>query len=651
MKSKQLLSLLPIALLLASCGGEGNKDASTSFSDDDSRLDSSIKESSGSENEQVSSSLSENQSISNQVDSFVKEDTPDIESDLSSQEKETVNEGEVIDVSSLEEGATKKITEAGTYVLKGENSNARIQFNTSGDVKLILLDVNLSSEEDAPIEVKGASSFLIYLPSGTKNIISDSENNTLDGAIVVKKTALTISGEGYLYVSGRGLSTDTIDSGVAIQAAKGVVIQDAHIIVPESNSHAINGKAGVTIENAKISIKSLADGIHSKEGAVFLSSSVFVSDTYGDGIDATASLDIKNATTHIVTHGTFVLYDASNDTDGSLYEDSKYIKNGDGYKKISSDDMSHYTTRYYLKEKCKGVKSDGALSIDGGDYYFYTDDDAIASDLSIDITSGDFVIYTLDQGINSDQLINIGSPDCESRDTNFAIRIFHSFEGIQGGEIHFYNGYTYIQSDDDGINATSDTLTSISMNFHRNSIVNVNASGDGIDSNGSITMDGGDLYVFGPTNGGDSSLDFDGSFTFSGGNLLAFSEQGMVEVPTSSGANIVSLNLGSYSANQVFTIVGVGYEFSAILPKSYSSLNVIAGGPYLLTGGSYNVFTNEVCSASFVNNVYVGSAITTSGTSVTSFTVQEGVTTVGGSSQPGGGPGNGHGGGGAGPRH
>lgn len=146
-------------------------------------------------------------------------------------------------------------------------------------------------------------------------------------------------------------------------------------------------------------------------------------------------------------------------------------------------------------------------------------------------------------------------------------------------------------------------------------------------------------------------MDFDGSFTFSGGNLLAFSEQGMVEVPTSSGANIVSLNLGSYSANQIFTIVGADYEFSAILPKTYSSLNVIAGGPYLMAGESYNVFTNEVCSTSFTNGIYKGNAVTTSGTSVTTFTVQEGLTTVGNSSQPGGGSGNGHDGGGAGPRH
>ncbi len=663
--------LLPAALLLAGCGNETGgsssstnettSSASTSTGGDSSSTNQSASSGSSSSGSSsagggassghggASSSTTATNIENKEAFSFAAEDAPDIESELDDQTKETVTDGTTIDVSSLEDGEKKEITEGGTYILTGSNDNARIYVNSSGDVKLVLSDLTLTSLTDAAIEVKTASSFEIYLPSGTKNTISDSENNTIDGAIVVKKTALNISGTGYLYVAGKGLATDEVDSGVGIHAPKGINIENAHVIVTESNSHAINGKAGVSISNAKISVTSNKDGIHSAEGSIDVENSTFIADTYGDGADATTTLTFKDVETHIVTHGTFTLYDSADDDDeGTLSDDAKYVADGSGYKKISSDDISRYNTRYYLAEKCKGLKADGAVSIDGGDYYIHSDDDSIASDVSIDITGGDFVLYTLDQAINSDQTINIGSSDDTSNDEDFIIRIFNSFEGIQGGDIDFYNGYTYIQSNDDGINATSDTLTSVSMNFHDNSTVWVNAEGDGIDSNGTITMDGGDLYVFGPTNGGDSSLDFDQSFTLSGGNLFAFSQQGMIEVPSSSGVNIANINLGSYSEGQVVTIASDTYEFSAILPKGYSSMNVIVAGSMLTTGSTYSVYTGGSSSASYLNNVHVGETSLVDGTSVTSFTVSSGVNNVGSSTGGQGGPGGGEQGGGPG---
>ncbi len=43
--------------------------------------------------------------------------------------------------------------------------------------------------------------------------------------------------------------------------------------------------------------------------------------------------------------------------------------------------------------------------------------------------------------------------------------------------------------------------------------------GDGIDSNGDITICGGEIYVNGPANGGNASLDYDGEAKITGGIL------------------------------------------------------------------------------------------------------------------------------------
>ena len=51
--------------------------------------------------------------------------------------------------------------------------------------------------------------------------------------------------------------------------------------------------------------------------------------------------------------------------------------------------------------------------------------------------------------------------------------------------------------------------------------ISINAQGDGIDSNGSLVMDGGYVVVNGPSSGGDSAIDHDGLCLINGGTLIA----------------------------------------------------------------------------------------------------------------------------------
>ncbi len=615
MKKNKLLPLLAL-VVLASC--QSTSDTTTS--------------------EESKSSSSGSFSYTDTIDAFVEEDAIDIESDYESQVEESLPETYTeIDVSTITTGESYTISTGGTFVLSNENANARIIVDSSDDVTLLLNNVTLTSLTDAPIEVKTAKSFTIKALSKTKNYFTDSENNTSEACILVKKVKLAIEGSGYIYISGKGLSNDTIDSGVGIQAAKGITIDDAHLLVTESNSHALNSKAGLEINSAKLSLTSKKDAIHSKEGGVTITSSIINSDTYGDSIDACGEVIVSSSSTHVVTYGEYVLYDASLDTDNSLYEDSKYILENGEYKKISGDDMSRYQTRYYLSQKCKGFKSEAKVSIHGGDYYFYTADDSLASDTEIEILSGDFVFYTLDQAINSDQILNIG---VSQNTEDLTIHIYHSYEGIQGGNISFNSGYVYIESTDDGINATSDTLESVSMNFHTDATVYVNAEGDGIDSNGDITMDGGNLFVFGPTSGGDGSLDYDGTFTYTDGTIFAFSEQGMIETPSTDAINVASLNLGSYEKNAILSFLIDDYEYSAILPKSYSKLNVILGSRNMKYNSTLRVISPTSGDITYTNSIYTGSKTSDADEDIASVTVQLGLTTYGSSNnndRPGGG--------------
>lgn len=77
--------------------------------------------------------------------------------------------------------------------------------------------VRTTEIEPARIAPLSSKSFTIKALEKTKNFLSDSANNTLEAAVIVKKVPLSILGKGYLYVSGKGKSDNTTVSGIGIQ--------------------------------------------------------------------------------------------------------------------------------------------------------------------------------------------------------------------------------------------------------------------------------------------------------------------------------------------------------------------------------------------------------------------------------------------------
>lgn len=97
-----------------------------------------------------------------------------------------------------------------------------------------------------------------------------------------------------------------------------------------------------------------------------------------------------------------------------------------------------------------------------------------------------------------------------------------------------------LTASDDGINAAGDAgavLVSVS-----GGILQINASGDGLDSNGDIVMTGGEVYVSGPTGDGNGSLDYSGECRIDGGLLFLAGSTGMLQNPgEDSGQNTITV--------------------------------------------------------------------------------------------------------------
>ena len=79
----------------------------------------------------------------------------------------------------------------------------------------------------------------------------------------------------------------------------------------------------------------------------------------------------------------------------------------------------------------------------------------------------------------------------------------------------------------------------------------MNAGGDGLDSNGSITINGGVIYVDGPTNAGNAALDMGTEMLVNGGTVVAAGSTGMDEYSRIFGIADVPLPDGIYDGTVV----------------------------------------------------------------------------------------------------
>jgi hypothetical protein len=117
------------------------------------------------------------------------------------------------------------------------------------------------------------------------------------------------------------------------------------------------------------------------------------------------------------------------------------------------------------------------------------------------------------------------------------------------------------------------------------------ASGDGLDSNGDIVLNGGEVYVSSSEMDMESALDMNGDMFVNGGTLVAAGMQGMAEpLSDESGQPVVTVYYDAVqAAGTELTLSGAdGSELASwTVPKQYSMVQVSASG--LTTGESCTV--------------------------------------------------------------
>jgi hypothetical protein len=307
----------------------------------------------------------------------------------------------------------------------------------------------------------------------------------------------------------------------------------------------------------------------------------------------------------------------------------------------------------------KALKAGTELTVNGGTYTIDSMDDSLHSNSNVTVNGGTFTIQSGDDGIHADQALTINGG---------TIKITKSYEGLEGAIITLNDGDIDVTSSDDGVNAagdettTSDTTASTTAKAASDSTsatntskattgttkttsttgtvakgtdanqqsrgpggmpgessgnnelhinggsLTVNAGGDGLDANGSITMTGGTVIVNGPTNDGNGALDYDGTFVISGGYLVAAGSSGMA-MGTSDASTQNTLVMTFPETQKAGTLVHVqdskGNNILTFAPaKNYQ--NVVISSPNLTKDGSYVIYSGGTSTGKAVDGLYTG---------------------------------------------
>ena len=406
------------------------------------------------------------------------------------------------------------LTEEGTYILSGslEDGMVIVDGEDSAKVQLVLNNAQIGCSTSAAIYVRSADKVFITTAPDSQNTLSNGgeyvaiDDNNID-SVIFSKADLTLNGSGSLTISAA--------AGHGIVSKDDLVLSGGTYEITAA-SHGISGKDSVRIASGSYTITSGKDGIHAENaddttlGFLYIEDGTFTIHAQGDGLSAGVYLQIEG--------GNFSVTTGDGSASVTLETDSMGGDPGSFGAPTGSTTEEDSVSQ-------KGVKADGTLTISGGSFQIDTVDDAIHANEDLLIAGGEFNLSTGDDGIHSDTALTI-------QDGTFTIP--YCYEGIEGLSITIDGGTYHITSADDGLNAAGGADSSgfggrmpgqEGFGGSSDSFIVINggefvivSTGDCIDSNGSLTINGGTMDL--TCNGsGNTALDCDGTYANNGGTV------------------------------------------------------------------------------------------------------------------------------------
>ena len=539
-------------------------------------------------------------------------------------------------------GQTMTITAEGTYIFSGTLSEGQIVVDAdNAKVQIVFDNVDITCASSAAVYVKSAEKVFVTLAEGSQNTLRNTDeyvaidDNNID-AVIFAKSDLTLNGTGSL--------TIVSAEGHGIVSKDDLKITGGTYDITAAG-HALSGKDSVRIADGTFILTAEKDGIHAEnaddeeKGYIYIADGDFTITSDGDGMDASNIVQIEDGTFDITAGGGAANSLKTHESDMPGGGMSQNIERPDGEsmpqmgekpdeesmsqmgekpdeesmpqmgEKPDGENMPQDTTTDESGTSTKGIKAGGGMYLNGGTYQIDSADDSIHSNANITIADGTYTLATGDDGVHADDALTVNGG---------TITVTESYEGLEGLTVTINDGTIDITARDDGINTAGGTdqsgfgtfgdhfkgmdsaddeteeTTDNEMWMELNGgYIHILAGGDGVDSNGDLTINGGEIYIDGPSDNGNSAIDYgDRSSAYvNGGTLVAIGSSGMAEVMSdSSKQKVLMVKLGEQmeAGNVVLTDSEGNVIVSYTALKTYdcviiSTAEVESGATYTLT--------------------------------------------------------------------
>ncbi len=279
------------------------------------------------------------------------------------------------------------------------------------------------------------------------------------------------------------------------------------------------------------------------------------------------TVETAAGTENSVTDGrTYEKTEDDESPDAAIFSECDLILEGEGTLAVSGqfqegirgkDDVTVASGTIRIEALNDGLKGKDAVYIEGGTLEITAGDDGIQSDNEKDsdkgfvtVSGGTVTIDAVGKGIQGESRVDISGGK---------VAVVNSEEGIEALVIEISGGEVDIFAADDGINAAGSSgmagepgaaggsgkagnldlageagggrhpfggVTEGACITISGGTLRINAGGDAIDSNGDLNIEGGAVYLEGPTSGGDGILDFAGNGSMTGGILAGTGSAG-----------------------------------------------------------------------------------------------------------------------------
>lgn len=532
------------------------------------------------------------------------------------------------------DGQMVTITAEGTYIFSGTLSEGQIVVDAdNAKVQIVFDNVDITCASSAAVYVKSAEKVFVTLAEGSQNTLRNTDeyvaidDNNID-AVIFAKSDLTLNGTGSL--------TIVSAEGHGIVSKDDLKITGGTYDITAAG-HALSGKDSVRIADGTFILTAEKDGIHAEnaddeeKGYIYIADGDFTITSDGDGMDASNIVQIEDGTLDITAGGGAANSLKTHESDmpggpgGGMPQNGEKLdgesmpqmgekpdgenmtemgKRPDGTTppekpsqtdqsdtadetaapdnatdhQSSSAETTEDTTTDESGTSTKGIKAGGGMYLNGGTYQIDSADDSIHSNANITIADGTYTLATGDDGVHADDalIVNGGT-----------ITVTESYEGLEGLTVTINDGTIDITASDDGINTAGEKMELNGGYIH------ILAGGDGVDSNGDLTINGGEIYIDGPSDNGNSAIDYgDRSSAYvNGGTLVAIGSSGMAEgMSDSSKQKVLMVKLGEQmeAGNVVLTDSEGNVIVSYTALKTYdcviiSTAEVESGATYTLT--------------------------------------------------------------------